>query len=309
MTEKELLLQLLTKFYNKTEAEAVELIYSGDALSDSAFDNVSTVDAARVAKFNREKSDAFKNGEAKAVERVNKTAAKTIIEKLGIETDSDILDEVLETAATQIEEKISKKVQPMTDEAVKQHPLYIKLEKERVPKADHEKVVNEFTQFKTSIENEKVFSVVDEQAMQHLAKMNPNRDMYKDSPAVLANIEKMFKNSLKEYEYKSDGNGGFIVLKNGERVNDEHGNPKSIETIVKENAPNYFTFLKQPAKGSAGNEEKGGSGGGASASPDFKTVSEYTEYMQSLGDTAEDGKKKVEAFNKYKEGVKAGTIK
>jgi hypothetical protein len=311
MDEKTLLLSILTKWYGKQESEVTDLIYNAEgALNDNAFENLGTLDAARVAKFKTEGSQMFKNGEAKATEQINKKAAKAIVEKLGLDTDSDVLDDVLEVAVTHVAEKTKTKTQPLTDEAVKQHPLYLKLEKERVPKADHEKVVNEYATFKTGVENEKIYGAIDEQAIVSLKKMNPNFEMYKDAPQVLSNLEKSFKQSLREYEFKPDGNGGYLVLKNGERVNDAHGNPETIDNIVKSVAPNFFTFLKQKPKGGAGNEggEPGGGDGGAT-NPNFKTSAEYTDYMKSLTNSPEDAKKRVDAFAQYKKMKQEGTIK
>lgn len=309
MDEKTLLIQALTKWFNKSEDEVTKMIYDTEGkVSESAFENISTMDAARVSKFSSEKETHFKNGEAKATERVNKQAAKLIKESLGIDTDSDVLTEVLDEAKNQIEAKTKKKVEPLTDEAVKQHPLYIKLEKERVPKTEYEKVVAEFENHKATIEQEKVFSMIDEQALLKLKAMNPDFDRYKDSPQVLNTLQTAFKTALREYSYKPDGNGGFIVLnKAGERVNDEHGNPVTIDHVVKQKAPDYFTFLKQPPKGSAGNDPNGALPSGTT---DFKTKTEYNAAMKSLmaDNTPEGIKKRNELMQKYQETIRAGGL-
>lgn len=322
MDESTLLKSILTKFYGKSEQEVTDAIYTDGAINENAFETISTMDAARVTKLkgatNTDK--LFQNGYAKGKEETKKADIQAIKEHFGIETDSDQFDEVIEAGKLQIDEKTKVKVTPLTEDQVKTHPAYLKLEKERVPKTLLEQKEAELQSFKDQVENDKIYSVIDNEAVVHLQKMKPNLDIYKDAPQIVKNQESQYKNDFRKYNYKPDGNGGFIVLhkqdglgknglavKAGDRVEDEHGNPVTLEGLSKEIAPNYFTFLKQSPKGATGNVPADATNPGLKPSG-FKTKADYANYVKNIPKDKDYETKAVEAFEVYKEQIKNGTI-
>ena len=312
MDAKTLLLNVLTKEHNKTEQEITEQICDeAGEFKDNAPEILHAMDAARVSKFKAEKETAFKNGEAKTVERVKKEAVKAVKEAFDIDSDSDILDEVLETGKTQIAEKTTQKIVPPTEEQVKKEAWFIKFEKERMLRSEHEAAVNEHNTFKQGIEEEKTFSLIREKAIASLKKLNPNFELYKDSPEILQTLTDSFINSMKEYKYQiQDGDNILILKPNGDRLDNPAGWPETMDSLVAQKATKFFTLLKQSPKGAPGNEEKNPDGTTkVKANPTtFKTIAEYNAYMKSLKDTPEDDKKMVEAMNIYKQLVKEGAI-
>lgn len=328
MTADELLISILTKFYNKSEDEVKKAIYTEDGvtLQDNAFDTITTIDTARVTKFKTESKTGFNQGYAKGKEETRKADVAAIKEKLSIESDSDQFDEVLEAGKVQIEEKTKEKVTPLTEDQVKTHPLYLKLEKDRVPKTELDKLKADHEAFVQRIESEKVYGTIDELAIKARDNIKfIDFDRFKDTPGILKTLDRQYLNEFRRYDYKSDGGTGYILLykedgfgknglpvKKGDRVDDEHGNPMTIDKLAEEYTPNYYPVLKQKPKGSASNKD--GDPGDPSKQdptkpPIFKASKDYTDYVNKLDKSDKDYDKKiVEAGQIYRKGVTEKTI-
>lgn len=300
----EALLSAKTKMFNKSDEELLKLIVDDEGnVVENATEQLLTLDTSRVSRFKEDGKEKFKNGYAKAKEEERRAAAKLLKEQLGIEHDSDDLEEILTVGKEQIEAKTKKTKTELTPEMVKQHPEYLKLEKERVPKTEYDKLVEEFTGFKSTVERKEKFSVIKSYARKKLEELNPN---FPEVPTVRDNLVNVYLATLERYDYSDDGSGGYIVIENGERKNDAHGNPITLEQIAKETAGDFFTFKKQDPKGGTGN--KGAEPGNPNANNlVFNSEMDYVKYMQQFkGDTKEEMLARKAGMEAHKAAKAAG---
>lgn len=295
-SEKDLLIGYLTKVHNKTEDEVNALIYDADGnVVESAFDNVLQLDTARVASFKGKEKTMFNNGYAKAKEETAKEFQAKFKEATGYETEAETFEELVTAYHADMTEKSKGKKQEVTAEFIRTHPEYLKLEKERVPKTDYEKVVSEFDQYKKQTEYERTFGDIERRAKSILAESDP---FFPDgTPQIVKdNLSQVYVNSLKKYDWQPDGSGKYIALKDGARVEDGHGNPLYLDDIAKQEVGNYFVPRKQPARSSVNNTQTDPSNPAQQIGV-FKTKSEYNKLMNE----AKTREERVALYSKFKE--------
>lgn len=290
METNELLMSLATKVYNKTEDEVKSLIYDGETIRDNAFDNLLTLDAARVSKFKADQQTYFDNGYKKAQSEVLGKAEKTFKEKTGFNAEAETFEALIEQY--QLEQAKNKKT-TLKDEDIKVHPLYLELEKSRVPKEQYEQTRQEFENYKTKIERDKKFDIVKQKAIQVLA----NEKLREYDPKIKNNLTNLF---LKEFEAYDDVNvdgDALILMKDGKRIEDAHGNIIPFESIVKSKITDYFEILKQDPKGSAGNNNPNNNNNTFTVKSD--------EDFQRLTKEAKTPEERVAIFEAYREWKKS----
>lgn len=312
MTEGSLFMQFLTKIANRSEEEIRKVIYTEEGkIHENAFENLVAMDAARVSKLKGSTQEVFQNGYKKAKSEVGSEFEKTFREVTGYDADAENFAELAQKYhAEMLEKSKAKKSEPPTWEQVKTLPEFLKWEKERVPKSKYDELHAEHTNFKTQVERDRTFQQVDKLAFDALEKMLPDFDRYKDSPNVLHTLKNAFRESIRGYNYQPDGNGSYIVMNDkGERAQDAHGNPLTIDDVVKKNAPNFFSFLKQPPKGGAGNKQEDG-GNQTGDEIVITTTRQYNQLMAPLMNLfdAESEKKKLALFNAYKKAKEANKL-
>lgn len=252
---KDLILGFLTKTLNKTSDEVMELIFNpsdDDAeptLKDGALEVLFDQDTKRVenlkknVKPDKELLDQqYSRGLKEASTKLEKELKKQYnieSEKQGIELINEIVEANKEQAAK------------LSDEEVKKHPLYRNLEKDRVPKETHDKVLKEFDEYKQTQTRQQTFEKIKRDALKHLAPLNP---VVSENPEVAKTREEDFLNKFTAYDYEIDENGNHFILKNGERLEDGHGNPVAFKDFVEQKAKSHFEFAKQNEKGSPENK-------------------------------------------------------
>lgn len=260
MKIEDLLFGVLTKTLNKTSDELTELIYNKPSddnteptLKEEAMELILNMDSTRVenikktVKPDKEMLDAqYKRGLKETMINFEKELKK----QYGIESDKQGIELI-----TEIVEMNKQEAAKLTDEDVKKHPLYRSLEKERVPKADHEKVLNEFNEYKQNQTRQQTLTQIRRDALKHLMPLNP---VISDNPQVAKTREEDFLNKFSGYEYEIDDDGNHLILKNGERLEDGHGNPLMFKDFVEQRARTHYEFAAQDEKGNAGNEQKSG---------------------------------------------------
>lgn len=248
MEINEIMMGYLTKTHNKTEDEIKALIFDGDKLSEKALENLLTMDAARVSRLRSESNkfdDGFKKGEKETLTK----AEKKFKETFGFDFDGSY-DEML-SAFKEHAEKGGKKT-TLTEDEIKKHPVYLALEKERVPKSEYEKVKSEFDQFKSGIDRKMKQKTVQDMALQHLDKLNP---IMPDDGTIASNLKKSYLRDVLDFDdvVEDEATGKITAfIRAGKRVEDAHGNPLTPEKLYEQTAKGYFQFKKQGEKGGAG---------------------------------------------------------
>ena len=302
MELNEVLMGYLTKTHNKTEDEIKALIFDGDSLSDKALDNLLTMDAARVTRL-RTESNKFDDGFKKGQKETLTAAEKKFRETFGFEFDGGY-DEML-TAFKEHNEKAGKK-SSLTEDEIKKHPAYLALEKERVPKADHEKIVNEFTEYKRNIDRTMKQEKVKEHALSFLDKKNP---VYPEDGTIASNLKKAYLRDVLDFDdVVTDENSGQITafVKGGKRVEDAHGNPLSPEKMYEQIAKGYFQFKVQTPRGGSGGGGggRGAEGAGKYAGMTFGSEAEiHAEYRKAT--TPEEKKELIAILEQFRKNNKA----
>lgn len=259
MDEKTLMLNVLTKYFNKTDEELEDIIYDKDGdditLKEGVADALIDMDAERIKKI---KSEVSGEGTKKFEEGFNKAKKETLTkfekelkEKYGLETDLTGLDLINLFA-----EELGTKGGEITEDNIKTHPIYIKLEKEWNESAEQKVsgIKTEFDEFKANVEKNKKLVSVKSAARSAFLKLNP---VLSDDPARAENQTQEFLNKLAEHDYIIDGD--TILIKDGDgRLEDGHGNPTSFETFVKSKAEALYDFKVQDQRDSPGNQNSGG---------------------------------------------------
>jgi hypothetical protein len=115
-----------------------------------------------------------------------------------------------------------------------------------------------------------------------LETFKPDFTPYQDAPQIKQNLVNSYVgeiDTLEDIQY--DENDNIIaIIKNGKRLEDEHGNPVTFTGYNKTRASNYFKFLKQDAKGGAGN--KNDPGNHSNTSSVYKTKEELLNAYEEM---------------------------
>ncbi len=247
----------LAKTLNLTEAEVASLLYANDdgtEIKPDALAQLIAKDATRVERFKTERQTFFDNGYKKAQKEALTSIEKELKEKFALASDKqgvELVEEIVSTA-------LGKGVQ-MDEDKVKVHPAFIKemntLKAQlKEANATWEKKYNDR---ETSITKEKTFDSIKSKTRQLIESMKPV--MPKDA----AKAEKqwqLFLNDLAGYEF-SVTDDTISILKEGKVLEDKHGNRINFDAFIKEAAP--WEFESGTSKSSAGNDNNGGAGTGA----------------------------------------------
>lgn len=265
---------IATKLLNLTEDEVVSKFFDGDELKATAADELLSVVETKIKAAKQVEVEAFNKGFKKAEAKYKSEAENTIKEVLGIEiTDGEDLSE----AVTKWHAESKKTKTTLTDDDVKKHPLYRQLEKERVPKEEHEKMLAEFDSYKSQAAKREVLAQIKPKVWGVVTQMNPKLPT---DTKVAETYRNMFLNSFDEYDYQIE-NDDVLILKDGKRVEDSYGNPLKFHDFVKANATNYFEFNKQQATGGAGNKNEQPVTGGVNT-PMPKSWDEFNKTRSTL---------------------------
>ena len=77
------------------------------------------------------------------------------------------------------------------------------------------------------------------------------------------------------YDYQQAADGSHVVIKDGKRVEDAHGNLITFENFVRGIGEQFYEFTKQDDRGNAGNAGSGGGSGNGSFTGQLKTIEDY----------------------------------
>jgi len=299
MAENAVLKSFVAKAYNKSETEIDGLITDETGVRDDGFENLLTLDTSKTKRLKGDSQAMFDKGYQKAEAEIKSKAEKTFKEKTGFSEDADNFEEMLDKYIEQ--QTKNPKKSALTDDDVKKHPAYLALEKERVPKADFEKVKAEFEDYKAGVSrNEKMNSI----KSKVINKFNTFQIEQIENPTVKAKRTDLFLKEFDGYDYEMDGDN-VIIIKDGKRLEDDHGNLVQFDKFIENTAQEHFVFLKQSPKGSAGN-----------GNPDVKTTpagtvtikdeAHYAELMAELDSRQAAEKDPAKVVEIRKERAKLG---
>lgn len=296
MSEKNILLGLLSKTHKKTKEELTELIYNSEGeLKEDALSLLLDQDKTRIGTI----KDLMKKDETeiygKAQREILSKSEKQIKEIFGVKSDKKG-DDLLKEIKTKLSEKTGNG--DLTDEDVKNHALYQKV---LTAKTDDIAKLNTEWELKLStIEKESnqknLFSTVDRKALAIAKGLNP---ILSKNPEKANKQLSAISRELKKYEFEAKGDT-FIVKQNGKIVEDEHANQRTFNDIVKGITGDYFDLDTSQQRSGTGNDNNGT---GASHNKEIKSMDEFREKIK-LAKSPEERQQLSENFKKSQEQKK-----
>lgn len=248
---KEQIKTLAVKVLGMTDAEAQLLFKKTDAgedLVEDFADILAKKDRERIERINEshkvQLTDVHDKGYKKAQKEALSNFEKQVKEKYGYETDKmglDLVDDLVQLNKS------------ASSQDIKNHPDFIKLERklesEFIPKTKFDETLTEFESFKKNVEREKVIGKVKEDARKVFRSLNP---LLSKDPKRAANQESEFLAKLDGFDYQVNEDGNHVILRNGNRLENENYNPVAFNDFIKSKASDLFDFAEQRPTGNSG---------------------------------------------------------
>lgn len=220
-----------------------------------AIDTLLVWDSQRVEGFKKREADAFERAYKKANAEIMSGFETKFKEKFQFESSKTGL-ELIEDYIKSIEG--SKQI---TDEQVKSHPAYVALEKsiKNVEKRINDEWQQKYNNLIAEQKRKEVLSHVMKEASTLLEELNP---VLPDEPKLRNNQLSWFNKELESMNYEVRENPGgqptiFILDKDNNRLENQHGSPKDFKEFVSEIAGKYWMFNKTQKRSAHLPEQKG----------------------------------------------------
>lgn len=289
MEPKEAVLYQATKMFNWTEDEAKEKLLIEGELAENYADVILEADKARIQKLKEERTTKYNEGFQTAEKKFKSYAEETFKKLTGYTGDEGNFEDMFQLWYANEKKKLSTKKE-VTEDDIKRHPLYIDLETKTIPKEKYDELQRSFDEFKTAKQRAEVMGVVTERAWSVVAAKNP---ILSENQTVAENRKRDFLAKFSGFDYDLQ-DGKIVVLKDGKRLEDEHGNLKPFESVVLDLANLNFDFRAQDDKGNAGNNNRGGGTSGVVLTLKPTTKEEYHAALDKYsGSSDEDVKMRI----------------
>lgn len=231
------------------------------------------LDKTRIQTIKQTGKDKFEQGYSKAKKEERAAFEKEIKEQFSIDDDSlmgiDLVKKVAEINAKTTKADASK----LTEDEIKTHPSVIKMLNDR-DKAfkDQEKALKEDYDTKISqFSKKEVFTKVSKTALSILDEMNP---VLSTDPIKANNQKNWLLKELEGLDFQESDND-FIPLKEGKRLENDHGHGVSLKQFVQDKAKGLYDFKQADPRENP--DPADGGGGGAGKAP--KTEAEYAKMV------------------------------
>lgn len=306
---KTIITGLLSKAFKLENGKIAELIKDGEmseAEQTEALNKILELDSERYKTLKENVTreigtEKFQEGFKKDKKEILEQREKELKEKFGIDSTK--------TGLELVEEIVSLKSKGgsggnMDENAIKASKVYQDLEtkmKNDILSITTEKQ-KEIDEIKNGYTYEKTFSDVSAQAMKIFNELNPVLPQKKE---VADNQVGNFISSLKNYKFDKQGDRIVVMDAEGKVVQDNHGNSKSFEEIVKESASGLFEFKSNNGGSGSGNGSgEGGNGGGSGYTGGIpKNVDELEKILQDESIPAKDRYNLSVEFEKAQKGI------
>lgn len=281
MSEKDLLLGLLSKTLNKTPEELQELLYqktgnNGDiALREEALDLLLSEEEKRIGKIKGDTKPSKEQLEGQYKRGIKEKAEEFenfIRKDQGFESDLTGKD-LLKAYAEHIQKSVKT---GLSDEKFRLDPRFIEAEKKwkAIMEDETGKIKTEFDHFKSGVEKNQKFSIVSRDIRKTFEGLKP---VLSENPVVRENQINEFIDKFKGYDYDLADDNNHVISKEGKRLDGKLGYPVKFTEFVSEQAKSYFDFHKQEKKdGAAGTQ---GQAGGNITIP--KSEQEYNKMINN----------------------------
>lgn len=306
---KTIITGLLSKAYNIDAGKIAELIKDGEMSEDEqkeALKAILEIDKNRIqsvtetATKNVNTKEFIEQGYNKAKGEVLTKFEQGLKSKFGLETDKtgqDLIDFI-------VSEKAEKGGSgELTEDAIKRSKFYQDLESNA--KTQVKTLKDEYEEKIKSINDgylyEKTFSDVSQKALTIFNGLNP---ILPTSKTVADNQVKIFVDSLKGFKFDKQDDRIVVMDAEGKVVQDAHGNSRSFEDIIKEQASGLFEFKANNGGSGAGNGNgEGGQGGGSGSHAIPKTFEDLEKVMGDASISIEDRSNIMVEYEKAQKGI------
>jgi len=248
--ERELLFSLLTKAYNKTEAEITPLLYDTNetgetTLKTDANEQLLNLDASRVSSWKTKQGEVITKAVGEATAKTHGYWENNLKTKFAIDADvrgEELLIEV-ENRMKQVSagDGKGKNSKEYLELEAQKRSLENELKTNYVHKTEYEKLT-------FNIEKDKRLSVADNVAM---TTLNNLKLLANEDTIIQSNLTEAFRNKLasKFDDIEITEDKKVFPLKSGQRIENNNGYAVELQEIVKETALGYWREVKQPATG------------------------------------------------------------
>lgn len=251
---KAIITGLLTVALGTVPEELAELLEKSDETDIDEKEFLKTFREKDKERVSNLKKTAHDDGYKKAEKKVKTEVETTLKEKFEIDSDKqgeDLFDEIIEN----VSKKDTGKKGQLTDDDVKKHSLYLQLEKqlkekETSVKAEYEQKIEALQK---QYSREKVVGTVSNKVLEIFESLNP---VLSSDAAKAANQKKAFAERFNGYDWE-EADGEFYPVKDGKRMEDDHGHAITLSGLVKSTAETLYDFKAASDRTSPGEKDKG----------------------------------------------------
>ncbi len=292
---KKTLAEVLETAYQVPEEDIAELLpeqeeeFKADAFKNKFLE----LDKERIQTINQKGKDKFDQGYNKATKEALTGFEQKVKEEFSIEDDDiqglDLIKKIVESSSKTSKADVSK----LTEDELKSHPAVIKIlnDKDKTWKEKEQELQEEYDTKISTFQKKERFGKVSKKALQILDSMNP---VLSSDPNRAANQKNILIEKLQQFDYQEE-NDSFTPLKDGKRLENDHGHGIGFEQMVKDTATKYFDFKKADDRD---NPPPGGDGGSGGSSRTPKNEAEYAKIMSDRSIPIEERKEIRDAWSK-----------
>lgn len=240
-TEKDILVEFLSKALNLDKSGVTSLIYEEDgaALKSDALTILEGKQKEFIASQRLKFDDGHKAGTRETMEKLEKDFKK----KTGFKSDAEGVDLFTAYADSKVAEvKAGFKPNELTDDDVRKHKLFLDMEG-KLAKSEEEKakaVEAAVAGAKSEFQKIEMLGEVKKRAAKQLIDMKP---ILSEDATRKENQMKLLYSELDAYDFQGRSDGEVVLIKkDGKPLEDDMGHAMTLSKFVASTAPKYYDF-------------------------------------------------------------------
>lgn len=283
MDYKEILRGVLANAYKMADGEVSELLEKTDVAEIT--NTILEKDKSRISDLGKTK---FQDGYKKAKGEALTDFEKSLREKYKVSDETlqgeSLIETILADHVTEATKGIEGKKGAITDDEIKKHPLYLKLESDKSKAiADNTKEwEDKLKEAQKGFEKANIFSTVKDKA---LSMLSGDNYVFPDDAEIATNQKQWFLNDLKGFDFET-ADGVTYPIKDGKRIEDAHGHAVTLDEFLKGKLAKSFPIKINNGGANAGNNNNAGANGGSSGSGAIGKPKNIDELSKIVNDTS-----------------------
>lgn len=257
-----MLFALLGRTLNMPDEQVAPLLYQkGDddslteTLDGDALNRLLALDKDRVQKLSKPEvntKEFFDNGYKAAQAEVAEKMEKKLRAAFGVDTEMKLKGDALLSAI-----KAAAAGEAQNPDKVKTSQEYLALEQQMREQVEGltQKHATELDTLKANFQREQQWATVSDRlraTFKGLAPVLPG-----DAAKAEAQTAAFINTHFRDYDFTQTEDGRWLPMKNGQRLNNDHGHAMYLEDLVKSTASQFYDFDLQQQIGNAGNRNDG----------------------------------------------------